>query len=454
MYIDTLNSGPFRAGCSLAASGALFLCIAFIGACQIPQSPEQPQAVKDDHTSASFQLETRWSKARQGLDVKDLKGTAETASLSYRLQPDCSLVYDIDHHSEYFRTVDDVRSSPRREQVLGRMELTSATSSTSRWTLRHHTLGFYHLHRGQRRASQQYWPGQLPNVLLLATPNKIIAAHEYSPLWHGMKSFSGFSLFWPELPSSENLSPRAELLTWLDIDAHLAALIEVRGTLDDPSNKGKGSFVARYVVLSTGRVLHAALVQNISQAPFATSTDAADASSLDHWRIIAEARLTGACDGPTLSTFEFESSRAAALLDTYMRLIQDLIHDPDGPAPLLGDRLATDLIDTHQSGHLKNLFSSHITRYGIDVMGNPSRVISQTDEGDIFQIRLTGRARNIDGSSGPVTVLTYVTAEVEDDDVRILSIRSTTDQHEEPRQRRWNILEVSPARLYSPALPP
>ncbi|MFU8806617.1 MAG: hypothetical protein ACNA8W_22605, partial [Bradymonadaceae bacterium] len=443
MFMVRLNPrDPARASWSLRHVMRITCLIAsLLGlgmGCRAGPSPEAPPSQRDDSTTAASQLAAMWSLASHDRQVRTLLSVPINHSLQYRLDAGCPLIYDVDFHTEHSQTLEDVKTRPRKDQIVGRLELVILPESSRReWTLRHQVLGFYHMHHGLRRAGHEYWPGQLPAVRLLPHERKLESLDEASPLWHGMGGFIGFAHLWPELPSENSLPPSmsrstilipsrsnqqtaaqtgeypsVQVLTWLEVDNQPAALLEARGTfktLEDDAVR-TGSFVARYVVLTTGALLHAGLVQNITRHR--------TADSAEHWRIAAEARLTGACDAPTLAPFNHRASRIEAAMEAYLRFVHTL---EAGAWDKLPAWFATDLLEAHGNEPIVELLQAHVSHYGIEVMGGPTWTDYVDGDGDLFQLQIAGRARGIgDDHDGEVTVLTHVTVEATGEEIRIL----------------------------------
>lgn len=390
-----------------------------------------------------------WTEAAHHLTLASATDTAANVPLRYAGSEDCPLVYDFEATTTTTRAPDSssqavFRNRPQTLQVLGRFELRPGPAQAEptepgegfvTWYVHGRQLGHYVVRNEIRMPGKELQEGELENVVLQNFGHELRTAQSAPVLWNQLHPFGGLAQFFPGLPAADAQAggpsaeqPALRVIERLFIDEQPALVL---GATSD-------QFSGRYVMLTSGQMLHA-------------TTSQTDKFSTEHGEFIrthlAEARLTGSCDGPTLPPIGQKTSRSRNALDTYTRLVFAVHGDHTDRAFSF---LSQDLVDAHGAENIIALLKEHIDQYGINSLGDPRLVDPVDIDGRFLRFRVAGRAENLPSEPNtPVTVINHITIEDSESGMRVLSIASTSQQ----TSQNWNMLEISPRRIFTASIP-
>ncbi|MBA2665157.1 MAG: hypothetical protein H0U74_22915 [Bradymonadaceae bacterium] len=456
----------------------LALCLLFAlflggcpGACSGKAAPNDANRL----SPAPSELTARWAEATLKRKVAPSSPTRSHTGLRYEANAHCPLTYDFEATTSFTSAARPGRlSRPQIKQTLGRFDLLADAIEPTQWRLNNRALGQYTVRNQVRQPGKEFWPGELADAIVENQRLALVELGEPGQLWSRLGTFSGLQVFFPALPDAAALDamthwdlrfaplhdsqgqartprafdPRVEvhLVEWIEIDGHEAAVLDARYAFDETYDGAASEsivFFGRYVVLRSGRLLHAALSLRRALLP---PPDEHEAVPIEVAQL-AEARLSAACDGPVLDAIPHHASRTKLALDTYTKLVFAL--NAGNPERAAG-YLATDLIATHGADQIVALLQRHVAHHGQAVLGDPGFFEPVEIDGQFLRFRIVGRAENFpDASHSAVTVINQVTIEEIDGAMSILAIGSTSIQNSE----QWNVLEISARNLYSPAQP-
>ncbi len=415
-------------------------------------SPSTPSPI----TSAEHAL--LWTEAARHLTLASATDTVAGVPLRYAGSEDCPLVYDFEVTTTTTLAADSssqaaspgapsgqavFRNRPQTRQVLGRFELRPGPAQAEptepgeefvTWHVHGRQLGHYIVRNEIRMPGQELQEDELENVVLQNFGHELRTTQPEPVLWNQLHPFGGLAQFFPGLPAADTQAggpsagqPALRVIERLFIDEQPALVL---GATSD-------QFSGRYVMLTSGQMLHA-------------TTSQTDKFSTEHGEFIrtqlAEARLTGSCDGPTLPPIGQKTSRSRNALDTYTRLVFAVHGDHTDRAFSF---LSQDLVDAHGAENIIALLKEHIDQYGINSLGDPRLVDPVDIDGRFLRFRVAGRAENLPSEPNtPVTVINHITIEDSESGMRVLSIASTSQQ----TSQNWNMLEISPRRIFTASI--
>lgn len=414
------------------------------------QQSAKPVATVNDSMDSPIltELSAHWLEAAKYLTLASPEKSSELTTLQYSETAACALVYDFEVTTTTTVGVTDTkpgfRNKPQTQQLLGRFELRPETAPYTQlpaWRLHSRQLGQYTVRNEIRLPGKESKDGDYPDVLLQNTGDELQPAESESQLWSQLHPFGGLSQFFPRLPAvrlsdsgkaqpvqAASKSPELRITEHLSIN-HEPAVVMV--ATDE-------QFTARYIVLNSGRLLHA-VISRSAKIPS------------EHGEFIrtqvSEARLTGACEEPTLPPIGFKTSRVRNALDTYTRLVF-AVHGGQSERAL--PYLSQDLIDAHGADNILAMLREHIGQYGITALGDPNLVDPVEVDGEFLRFRVVGRAENANPESeSPVTIVNYIVIEDSESGMHVLSIASTTNQAPNQATKDSNMLEISPRRIFT-----
>lgn len=288
-------------------------------------------------------LTDHWKQASVGLAIKEASG-GET--INYRLPPKgCELRYEL--RWQQLHAIPKTTRPPAGPVTfvgfVAQARDASHLTFTAEWE-RTDSIADGKTTAGQPKRLPSFAPAQV------ATDGLSWKEPEPPPTltWSALAGFPGLAFSFPQLPKTQKLddvgrwnrvtySPRqindyvtrtgdGEAVprprpTILGIDTKVEGFLEIDGVRaivlranwsaaetnrDHIRNRRTEKWTARYIVLSTGRLLHAAASATRSVWWETKERE----QQTQHGEMELELRLTGACDGPTVSSFEVPADAA------------------------------------------------------------------------------------------------------------------------------------------------
>ncbi len=419
-----------------------------ISGCDKP--PVEPKVAINNSIDSPMltELSANWLDAAKYLTLASPEQSSELKSLRYSESAECSLVYDFEVTTTTTANVAEkkpsFRKQPQTQQLLGRFELQPDTAPYTQlpaWRLHSRQIGQYTVRNDIRMPGKESQAGEFPDVLLQNTGVELQPTEVDSQLWSKLHAFGGLSQFFPRLPGvgpskSDEMQPAqvASPLPQLRITEHLSINNEPAVVMVANAEQ----YAARFTVLNSGRMLHAVISRRSNvpseQGEFVRTQ-------------VSEARLTGACEEPTLPPIGFKTSRVRNALEIYTRLVFAVHGDKNEQAL---PYLSQDLIDAHGADNILAMLREHIGQYGVGALGDPNLVEPVEVDGEFLRFRVVGRAENNEPeSNNPVTIINYIVIEDGDSGMHVLSIASTTNQASNQAAKDSDMLEISPRRIFT-----
>lgn len=242
-----------------------------------------------------------------------------------------------------------------------------------------------------------------------------------------------------------------ELVRWIDVAGARAAVLDAWSTTaipdplaaaGGPPQAGRPSMVGtqemrgRFVVLASGRLLHARLHDDSE----VTLTASSITTRQRHARR-SEVRLIAACDGPTLPAFPAADSpgeramRAAADLQAAMA---------KGDVSAASALLAPEVVAKHGRPAIEEALKTHVERYGASGVGGPVFTEVSTNA-DTTEVTTAGGAAHLQGRAGSHSVLVVHGVREVAGAPAIVSLRSAVTREADP------ILQIDATRVFTAA---